>query len=256
MTEITLIPIFNQAAPGVWDDFLRVQVATMTYNYDAPLSAHEIEAAASEYIHDWNDLKSNFAFGAYDGTHMVGYVNGFIKNSVAVILNMHVLPEYQGHHIGRRLFSAAAGAASVSARRVELKPLYKAKSFYEHQGCQYDGDRGIFVKDVAKTHCHSAPVFYCSGSLKHKCEGFTYPTPAIIDSKSVNRLHNPMFIYRNIDSIVTGCALYNGAGYDIHTLTPSVTERITRSSLLSATRAYEDCKARIAGACISDVHEK
>ena len=72
MSEIKILPIFNQSAPGVWDDMLRVRIAAMQYNYNIRLTDEELADAMSDFQKSWRQLSHNFAFGAYDGDRMVG----------------------------------------------------------------------------------------------------------------------------------------------------------------------------------------
>ena len=45
MSDITIFPIFNQAVPHVWDDFLRIRIAAMRANYNIEMTADEIARA-------------------------------------------------------------------------------------------------------------------------------------------------------------------------------------------------------------------
>ena len=66
MTDIQILPIFDQSAPGVWDDMLRIRVATMKHNYGVVMSPLDISQAYTDYANAWQTNAKNFAFAAYD----------------------------------------------------------------------------------------------------------------------------------------------------------------------------------------------
>ncbi|MBQ2017639.1 MAG: GNAT family N-acetyltransferase, partial [Alphaproteobacteria bacterium] len=123
MSEIRILPIFNQSAPGVWDDMLRIRIATMRHNYNIKLTDQEISEAMAEFQQSWKRLSFNFAFGAYDDGKMVGCISGDVQNKTAFIRHLYVLPEYQGQRIGSRLLNEAEIATSVSARQTDIVAL-------------------------------------------------------------------------------------------------------------------------------------
>ena len=207
MSEYRIIPIFNQSAPGVWDDFLRIRSATMTADYDMPLLAEDIAYAQKEYAHNWKSRSGNFAFGAFDqDNNMIGCVHGVVTQNVAHLGHLHVEPKYQGRRLGRRLLAAAQDAAAImGARHIELISMSKARHFYEKMGY-----RGLswteYKKAVSGPRCVTAPVFYCKPALGRAC-GLTPDTV-----KQINKLHSPMFVSYDHQSNVNGYAVLDSNG--------------------------------------------
>ena len=119
--DIKIIPIFNQGFPGIWDDFLRIRVAAMKYNYDIQLSNIDLENARTAL----KRTKYPFAFGAYDDDKMVACIHGSIQPNTAEINHLYVLPEYQGQKIGIKLLQSAEAAISLTTNTVELISLDK-----------------------------------------------------------------------------------------------------------------------------------
>ena len=66
MTSIKILPIFNQSAPGVWDDFMRIQSCAMRHVYNLRMDASDIDSCIRELRYKWAHNGFNFAFGAYE----------------------------------------------------------------------------------------------------------------------------------------------------------------------------------------------
>ena len=66
MKEINFIPIFDQTAPGVWDDFMRIRVAAMRENYGHDMSATDYAHYMRQYQDDFARHQYNVAYGAYE----------------------------------------------------------------------------------------------------------------------------------------------------------------------------------------------
>lgn len=209
MSDISIHPIFNQAAPRIWDDFLRIRIAAMLVNYDVPMNAQEISDARADYVRDWRRLSHNFAFGAYDDAHMIGYINGAIKSRVAEVFNLYVLPEYQGHKIGRRLLAAADRAVAPFANRMHLVSWPGAETFYRQQGLQSVGNSYEFTKPVAPATCCILPVFYVNPTMTKTCQAIAAQAGMDFSPDVINREHQPMFVNTNIDATIAGFGMFD-----------------------------------------------
>ena len=207
MSDIYIQPIFDQSAPGVWDDFLRIRNATMSADYDMPLTGSDIITAHQEYASTWRAYSGNFAFGAYDAeNNMIGCVHGVAHKNVAHLQQLHVDPHYQGHRIGRRLLTMAQEAASImSARYIELISMSKARPFYESMG--YHGLSWTeYKKTLLQPHSTTVPVFHCNPALARACG---------LDKefvKQINKLHLPMFVSYDYQSKVNGYIILDTNG--------------------------------------------
>ena len=233
MSDVSIFPIFNQASPGVWDDFLRIRSATMTADYDMPLTDDDVERARQDYNKNWQTYSGNFAFGAYDAEYnMIGCVHGLGHKGIADLQQLHVLPQNQGQRIGRRLLVAAQDAASImSARSMELISMSKARKFYEKMGC-----KGLswteYTKSLSRPRSSVAAVFHCNPALARACE---------LDRetvKQINKLHLPMFVSYDWQSNVNGYAISDTNGGVLIDIRDNNPKQIVRRALESQMDAY------------------
>lgn len=231
MSDISIFPIFNQDAPGVWDDFLRIRIAPMQ-NYDLPMSDDDVANAAQEYTDNWRHYSGNFAFGAYDGQNMVGFVNGVVHKNIAHLQQLHILPEYQRQRLGIRLLSAAQGASSVmSARRMELTSLSRARQFYERMG--FDALSWTkYQKKLSQPHSDLVPVFHCVPGLARAC-GIS-----VADMRQINKLHLPMFVSYDHNSNINGYIINDKNGNTLIEVRDNNPKQIVRRALERTSQAH------------------
>lgn len=182
MKNITIVPIFNQMAPGIWDDFTRIRAETMRVNYK--MDASELSPLAPV------DARCiNFAFGAYDGDKMIGYIQ-----------SLYVLADYQKQHIGCRLLRQVERAATLFAKRTELIALAKAEPFYRAHGYR-SMYSNIYAKALSDApRCDCLPVFKCVGSTAKQ---FIALNPDF-DAAAINKEHLPTFAYFDVNSRIVG----------------------------------------------------
>ena len=213
MSEITIFPIFNQAVPHVWDDFLRIRIAAMRVNYNIEMTADEIARAMCDMQAAWNHYAFNFAFGAYDGANMVGCIHGDCSKRVASIRHLYVLPKYQGLRIGSRLMNAAEATVSVAANSLDLVSLGHAEEFYRKRGCVAPLNTNVFVKNVVGTgRCQAVPLFWCPASVSRACDDLSHVSNCSFDVGAVNQEHRPTFVYRDVDSNIVGYGMVGANG--------------------------------------------
>jgi predicted N-acetyltransferase YhbS len=209
MNEVRILPIFDQSAPGVWDDMLRIRIAAMQHNYNIKLTDQEISEAMAEFQKSWKRLSFNFAFGAYDDGKMVGCINGDVQNKTAFMRHLYVLPEYQGLQIGRWLLSAAERAVSIEARHTSLVSLAGAEKFYQRMGYHSLTGLNNYVKEVSLSKCSCLPVFHASGSFNRACEKLRATYADMPDVVSATRQHLPVFAEYYIDSNLRAMGIIN-----------------------------------------------
>ena len=204
MSNVKIFPIFNQSAPGVWDDFLRIRVAAMKHNYDIQLSDYALKNALDEL----QQTKHPFAFGAYDDDKMVGCIHGSIQPNTAEINHLYVLPEYQGQKIGIKLLQSAEAAISLNTNNAVLISLGKACKFYEKHGYTSPEWTNKFCKNVKNSgNCRVSPVFVPSASLIRQLAKISNKPTTLFDKKKLSAERTPIFVYRNLDSKICGFAI-------------------------------------------------
>lgn len=231
MSDVSICPIFDQSAPNVWDDFMRIRMRTMQ-DYGLPMSDSDIANAIQEQTNNWNNYSGNFAFGAYDGGKMIGYVQGLVHKNVASLLQLHVLPEYQHQHIGARLLSSAQSAASLmSAHRMELFSLCKSRQFYERMG--YEALSWTeYRKKLSPSNGGCVPVFRCQPVLARACG--ICPDMA----KQINKSHLPMFVSYDCRSNINGYTIADTNGGALIEIRDNNPKQIVRRTLERATQSY------------------
>jgi len=130
-----IVPIFNQAAANVWNDFIKIEVACdkATYDLDAP-SQSVIQTKLREFKRNLYDYKHNFAFVAYYRKHIIGFAQGFSISPYEMYLNrLYVLPQYQHYGIGSRLLHITEQSATIYAKKISMVALANAVDFYEQK---------------------------------------------------------------------------------------------------------------------------
>ncbi len=204
MQDIVILPIFNQAAPGVWDDFAHIRVSSVESIYNSIYDADDIDGMIYADKKKWGKRFVNFAFGAYLGSEMVGFIQGDAHGRCANIQSLYVLKEYQKLGVGHRLLSRAERAASIFAKRIELVALSKAEPFYIKNGYSSQYGTNRYEKlGIQAPRCECLPIFRCNSRLEKKCK-MLEPS---FDAGFVNVSHLPMFVYYNVDSELCGYAI-------------------------------------------------
>lgn len=171
MKDVSILPVFNQSAPGVWDDFLHIRATAMSENYNCPLSVADIERYRSEYMLDWKRCKKTFAFAAYDDMKMVGFARGYCVGGHGVLRCLYVLPSYQGEGIGKHLLSRVENSVSIHCKSMELVALGCAEKFYAKNGYHpkfYNSNE--YQKTMRTPHCSTIALFGASAQLVKMCQ--------------------------------------------------------------------------------------
>ncbi len=206
MKKITIVPIFNQAAPGIWDDFLRIRAATMEYNYNNKLTDAEIAQYRREYIDSWRRRSTNIAFGAYSDTDMIGFARGSCAGGRTELGCLYVLPEYQNLHVGTRLLALAENTASLYTNNIELVSLGNAEPFYQSK--QYKSLLGTnrYTKNIQnRGRCACIPIFNCNAKIVRACNVVSPD----FNIEAFSGMYLPMWVYVDIDGQILGYATTN-----------------------------------------------
>ncbi len=211
MSNIVIVPIFNQSAPQVWKTFLSIRSAAMRHSCGYQMSTADYEFAMDEMTQGWVKRGFNFAFGAYDGATMIGFVQGDCIENTATIRSLYVRPEYMSQHIGQRLLMAAEQAGSFAASSLDLVSLPRAQKFYEHHDYKPVSHGGNhYIKDITfqmRARCATAPVFKLTRGMHTSCSKISQQYGMTFDASHVNQHHKPMFVYVDAASQVQGYVL-------------------------------------------------
>lgn len=234
-TNITFLPIFNQSAPGVWDDFLRIQAAAMRHVYNYKMDNTDFEAAKLSLKNDWRHYTYNFAFGANDNDSMIGFIQGNCIRGITTIQGLYVMPQYMSQHVGARLLRRAEQYASMVSKSIELVSLLRAQGFYEHHGYTQSGPgNNSYTKRISRTpHCETVPVFRPTPQIVRACQKIAAGNGYAFDANAISGEHNPMFVYFDVNSAVCGFSVADHNG-DIrvciapHQPTDFIHNRLTR----------------------------
>lgn len=204
MTSIKILPIFNQSAPGVWDDFMRIQSCAMRHVYNLRMDASDIDSCIRELRYKWARNGFNFAFGAYDDDMMVGYISGDCADNTATVNSLYVMPEYMGQHIGGRLLRLAEHSGAFGAMDMELVSLARAQTFYE----RFDyrpilAGSNHYIKPITpdmRARCKTMPVFKSTRSITRACSDIAVKNGAKYDALNVNNRHTPTYVYMDVNA--------------------------------------------------------
>lgn len=207
MKQINIFPIFNQSVPGVWTDFANIQMGTVydSYNYAAVVIS--TETLIQLWRSSWNGSSNNYAFGAYDGGRMIGYINGTFAGYAGVFVNnLYVLPRYHGMHVGTRLLNSVEQIAALNMSSVSLYSLESAWGFYRRRGYQADGSDTVLYKLVDLSVCKSSvvPVFKPVLEVTQQCDEIARQNKSTYIGQSVLTDHLPVFAYVDASARIAG----------------------------------------------------
>lgn len=206
MSDITILPIFDQSAPGIWYDFGHTCARTMYSNYNNGGYFEEIDDWMHQDATDWVRCRAKFAFGAYDGATMVGFIQGWATEEYAHTQALYLLREYQGRGVGKSLLHRAEMVSTVTSKRMESKSLSGAKNFYESQGYTLRNGNDYYHKQLnGPIRADFVEVFHVYAGLAKQCQKINPRFKA----NMVNVHHNPMFAHFDVDGRMDG---YIGAG--------------------------------------------
>ncbi len=200
MKEIKIVPVFNQEIAGVWTEWMDVRRAAWRYALkkfpDDVSDAHVLDMWKQNWA---NRHLYNFAFAAYDGDKLVGFLNGYKQKDVAYIANVFVLPEYQSHRIGTRLLAQAEIASCFGCKTMELTALAtkQTKSFYAKYGFKPElpGSQVYRYKIRCFAQCNILPVFKPLPKLTRACSDIAESMNSVFDNRMIAKAHLPMFAY-------------------------------------------------------------
>lgn len=211
MNQVKIVPIFDQTAPGVWDDFLHICATTMDCDYGYELSSDERARTLQGYENEYKHFCYNFAFGAYDNQKMVGFIRGSGVRTTATIKCLYVLPDYQKHHIGHNLLSAAERSIAPAYKNIELISLWHAENFYQRHNYTTKYGTNTYIKRVDLPHCYDVPLFGFPARIKRMCSNL-FPD---LDVSVFIAKNTPLFAHfdvnGNIDGVVIGVPQSNRA---------------------------------------------
>ncbi len=197
---IKIKPIFNQSAPGIWDDFARIQGAAVVVDYNITWTDELHNKTVTDYERQFRGKTKNFAFGAYDSDSLVGFIRGDVSRSEMSIEGLYVLPDYQNMKIGIQLLSAAERAGSLATKSVNLISLPRAEKFYLRNGYRVLYSN-VYDKSITRVgYSGAVPVFKLSAPLARMTKDMLMPYDISIEK------HTPVFVYISVDFNVLGVA--------------------------------------------------
>lgn len=208
MKQVYITPIFNQACPDVWDDFIAIQSAAMEYNYNTLMSNSDWQDKLKNYKSKLSKYPHSFAYGAYYGNKMVGYIKGYCRRNCAHIDELFVLPKFQKLNIGTRLLSKADSARFFGVSSMELIALPSAIPFYKRCGWAVSfGDINKMIKRPAIGVCRFVPLFNANKATVEKCNKIAQQHGAVFNPDAINVLHLPAYAFFNFNQDLCAYAI-------------------------------------------------
>lgn len=241
MSDTQIIPIFNQSAPGIWDDFLRIRAAAMEFNYNCTPTSADLTRALVEYRDEFGRRVYNFAFAAYDGGEMVGFVRGNGVRNTAEIKCLYVLPSHQGHHIGHRLLQAAERSIAPAYKNIELISLGHAEKFYQRHKYTSIYGANTYTKKPSTPNCFDVPLFGFPARIARMCT----PLARGLDLSTLIAPGAPLFAHFNADGNIEGILL--GTNNSVNPMLLETQDRHPNNwARTSLTRAFKTYHANLA----------
>lgn len=197
---IKIKPIFNQAAPGIWDDFARIQAAAVVADYNIKWTDAQHPKTVTEYEHQFRSKTTDFAFGAYDSDSLIGFIRGDVSRSEMKIEGLYVLPEYQNMQIGARLLNAAERSGALATRYVNLISRPLAEKFYQRHGYRVSYST-VYDKTISRGgYSGAVAAFKLSAPLARIVSDMLAPYDISIER------HAPVFVYMDANANLIGVA--------------------------------------------------
>ncbi len=206
MKDINIIPIFNQAAPDIWDSFINIRACAMREVYNYKFTADDYVVAMDDFWDVWHKQCPHFAFGAYDGTEMVGFVQGYCIDKTAKLDNLYVMPKYMRHGIGGKLLLNAERSIAPYADYIELVSLLHAQKFYRQNQYLPVFSNGYY-KNITADAMRTAvvPVFHPNAKIIRECKRIAKMNCSdFVFERSTKNAHMPMFVYVDTDAVIRG----------------------------------------------------
>lgn len=198
--DFKIIPIFNQAAGSLWDDFIRIEITCdkEMFNFNAP--KENKYRMLDWYKYNLTSFEHNFAFGAYYRNEIVGFTNGYLDRYYEMYLeHLYVLPKYQKYGIGSRLLKAVEQMSCLLVSKVQLTALSTAVSFYEKNGYV---SNVYMEKDLSPIANAVVPVF---NWIK---KDFNVKFDFLVNSRFLRQYkYQPIFVHTNAFYKIDGVGL-------------------------------------------------
>lgn len=191
--DIKYKPLFNQAEPGIWENFAEIEMAARA-DHGLVFDESDVANIFYHYHKNWERI-NNIAFGAFLGGKMVGFTKGFmIEDQDYELSSLFVLPEMQRQGIGRKLITCFENSVALVGSYVQGQCYEWAIPFYQKQG--YTVVRGTgpgpkMSKKLPKLGKGVYPMFseWQIKSIKPKI------CSVPVDKKLLNgSLHQPLFV--------------------------------------------------------------
>ncbi len=200
--DFNIVPIFNQTAPGVWNDFIRIEAVCDTELYKLSYPTEPIiQSRLRAYKGACHENKHNFAFGAYSNGQMIGFSQGRLYQENEMYLDrLYVLPKYHRCGVGTQLLKAVEQTSALIATKIKFIALEEAASFYEQKhGYQ---QFAYMEKNLSPTANSIVPIFqWIKKDFNIKID-IHVNTMALKQSK-----YQPIFVHinenREIDAVTT-----------------------------------------------------
>lgn len=194
-----IIPVFNQMAPGVWNDFAHIESTCDRKLFDLH---NDDKYYLQTYESDFHNNKHCFAFGAYYRKHMVGFTHGHsADDNVMYLERLYVLPKYQHHGIGTLLLKSAEQTSGLIAEKIKLISLKNAENFYVKKNRYEQFD--YMKKDLKPTPNSLVPVF--QWVKKDFYVKFDVNTDTMFLKQNK---YQPIFVHINRDLKIDGVAVH------------------------------------------------
>lgn len=197
-----IIPIFDQSVAGLWNNFLKIELACdkAIYDLNPPVKA-VLDNRLREYAGNLREYKHNFAFVAYYRKQIIGFAQGFSISPYEMYLNrLYVSPTYHHCGVGSKLLKAVEQSTTIYAKKLSLIALANAADFYQlkHGYDQFE----YMEKYITPTANSIVPVFQWTKKDFNLKFDIPVDTMELKHSK-----HQPVFVHVNgdcqIDAVAT-----------------------------------------------------
>ena len=232
-TEFNILPIFDQRAPGVWDDLWRVKSEAWLSVYRRWPDAEDKAKIFDIYDKESRAKTNAFAFGAYAKGKLIGYIRGICKGNDVLVHDLYVLPRFHRQRVGKRLMYTTECTFKTTHRYVKLTAMETSEPFYIKQGFSSPTGDMQYIKRIKMYGIYNTvPVFKYSAQTWAECSEFAAKYNITLNRDDVDKLHAPVFIYRGDNDAIEGIAVIKPGKNDaqIAANSPWVKKQTTRAA--------------------------
>lgn len=234
--DVTVVPVFNQQAPMIWENFVELEMSAMSEHGYAYMG-NAFDEMYDKYSHIYTHCPDNMAFVAYYNGEIVGFTSAYRSDTDDIYLNsLFVKHGMQGMGIGKKLIRAMEQSAALIGSDINGICYNWSKGFYKKMGYKIARDKmdsEVFTKKLDIPHDAVIPVFnkWRSSNLRPR-----FSVKGVDGELLRKNVNQPIFVHVNKDRKIDVVGFTPKIGPDVFWADPNIQSDIIncrRNSIIS-----------------------